>query len=337
MRPPIFIVGCPRSGTTLLRDLLNLHPDLAFPPESHFIPRLYKAYGDPRSDREARKLAAAVLRTSWIRNWGLEMTPADFASCRSYREFVARLFEAWARREGKSRWGDKTPVYVVDIATLLEVFPTCKIIHIYRDGRDVALSWIGFRYGPGNVLSAAQQWKRHVTLGRRAGAALPPATYLEVRYERLVAEPEVTLKAIYAFLDEPYCPPVPIRDRGQTPPRRFWIGAQAPSWAYSAEIVRSNSGKWKDGMTRSDRVLFESAAADLLRELDYETEGLGRDLRMRELLVGKLQNACWYVFWRLNRTRKRQWVAGELGLRWAEVRHRLRRAGRGLDTRPPSG
>jgi len=135
---PIFIVGCARSGTTLLRDLLRAHPRLTFPIESHFIPAFGKAYGDPRSAREAIRLARRILNFGWVRPWGLPLAPEDFADCRSYRQVVCRLFEAWARQENKPRWGDKTPRYVLWIPELVALFPGAKIIHIYRDGRDVA-------------------------------------------------------------------------------------------------------------------------------------------------------------------------------------------------------
>lgn len=80
-------------------------------------------------------------------------------------------------------------------------------------------------------------------------------------------------------------------------------------------------------MTLSDRALFESAAGDLLEELGYQTEGLARALSRREQLFWQLQHAAWYLFWRLNRKRKCQWLAGELGLRWTTIRRRLRRSG----------
>jgi hypothetical protein len=324
-RPPIFIVGCPRSGTTLLRDLLGSHPALTFPPESHFIPRLYKAYGAPRTEREARRLAAVVLRTSWIRWWELELTPADFASCRSYGEIVSRLFEAWTRKVGKSRWGDKTPEYVADIPTLLEIFPSCKIIHIYRDGRDVALSWIAFRYGPGNTFAAARRWKEQVTAGRRAGAVLSPATYREVRYETLVTEPDATMKGVYEFLEEPVFPAVLTPGPMSTTPDPFWIGRQAPTQMPGRAVVSASCGRWKEAMTVADRGLFESVAGDLLAELGYETENLARVVSRREQLEWRFHDASWWLFWRLNRKGKRRWLPGELALLWARIQHRLHR------------
>ena len=120
---PIFIVGCPRSGTTLLRDLLRSHPHLTFPGESHFIPAFYRGYGDPRNAAEARRLAARILRTRWVRRWRLELEPDSFSDCRSFREILCRMYEAWARRANKPRWGDKTPQHAAEIPLLLTLFP----------------------------------------------------------------------------------------------------------------------------------------------------------------------------------------------------------------------
>jgi len=193
---PIFIVGCPRSGTALLRNLLRSHPHLAFPTESHFIPAYYRGYGDPRSAREARRLAESILRLYWVRIWKLSLRPGDFADCRSFREVVCRLFETFARQQGKRRWGDKTPHYVAQIPVLLELFPAAKILQIIRDGRDVALSWLKTRMEPRNLYTAARMWRELVRAGREAGARLPRETYLEVRYERLLAEPEQTMREV---------------------------------------------------------------------------------------------------------------------------------------------
>jgi hypothetical protein len=82
---PIFIVGCPRSGTNLLRDLLRSHPHLAFPDESHFIPEFYSGYGDPKNEHEARSLAARILNLHWVQAWRLELDLSLFANDRSYR------------------------------------------------------------------------------------------------------------------------------------------------------------------------------------------------------------------------------------------------------------
>lgn len=229
---PIFIVGCPRSGTSLLRDLLRAHPNLTFPEESHFIARFYRAYGDPSSDRQAWKLARRILRTVQVGTWGIDLEARDFAGCRSFSEVVRRVFAAWARREGKPRWGDKTPHYVHEIPLLLELFPEAQIIHIVRDGRDVALSWLKKRFEPQNLYKAAQLWVDMVSRGRSDGSLLPASVYHEVRYETLLAQPEQTMRQVCDFLKEPFDPAV-------LSPNRIRLGLR--SAPFDQELVTENT------------------------------------------------------------------------------------------------
>ena len=319
---PIFIVGCPRSGTTLLRDLLRSHPHLTFPNESHFIPRLFRAYGDPQNEREARRLATIILKMTWVRAWGLSLAPSFFADCRSYREVLSRLYEAWMRKEGKIRWGDKTPLYVAEIPTLLEIFPPSKIIHIYRDGRDVALSWLRTDFGPKNLFTAARQWKYLVNTGRRTGANLSPETYLDISYETLLSHPEATMKRVCAFLNEPFCNDVLRPNR--LPPEVIIM--RRHTWASDSEIIKSNTAKWKKAMSPSDRILFESVSGDLLRELGYETEGTTRCISRTEQLKWEMHNAFWGFRQILYVRKPGSWVISRLLFRWAEIRGRLRSA-----------
>jgi len=106
--PPFFIVGCARSGTSLLRDLLRSHPRLSIPTESHFIPAFYHCYGNPQSAREAVVIARAILRLQYVREWRLPITEEMFSDCRTYAEIISEIYQAWADRDGEPRWGDKT-------------------------------------------------------------------------------------------------------------------------------------------------------------------------------------------------------------------------------------
>jgi len=303
---PIFIVGCPRSGTALLRNLLRSHPHLAFPTESHFIPAYYRGYGDPRSAREARRLAESILRLYWVRIWKLSLRPGDFADCRSFREVVCRLFETFARQQGKRRWGDKTPHYVAQIPVLLELFPAAKILQIIRDGRDVALSWLKTRMEPRNLYTAARMWRELVRAGREAGARLPRETYLEVRYETLLAETQPTMREVCAFIGEPYDEAVLRPQPDPPPPHRAHLKDRP---ARSTRVVSSNMEKWKTRMPVPDRVLFESVAGDLLSELGYETEGRVRKISALERRWWDLDHQCRWVIRRLGPARLREGLA----------------------------
>lgn len=326
---PIFIVGCPRSGTTLLRDLLRSHPNLTFPEESHFIPQLYESYGDPKTEAEARKLAAKILSLRWVQAWDLRLTPAQFAEERSYGRLVSRIYEAWARKENKPRWGDKTPPYVTKIPVLMKIFPRAKIIHIYRDGRDVASSWVRVRFGPRNIFTAASAWRKMVAAGREAGAALPPETYLEVCYESLVRDPRETMTQVCAFVGEPFSDAV-LRPNPLIGWNRYSpiLGSARPRKARPDEVVATNLDKWKKEMSLSDRILVESVAGDLLAPLGYETEGLARRISRPERWMWQAHHWMRWSLMRLNRKGNYRVLKDVLLTRWAELRGWVRsRAG----------
>jgi hypothetical protein len=324
---PIFIVGCPRSGTTMLRDLLRSHPHLTFPGETHFIPAFYRGYGDPRDCAEARKLAAAILELRWVRAWNLRLEADSFADCRSFREVLCHLYEAWARREIKPRWGDKTPNYVTEIPLLAKLFPEARIIHIYRDGRDVAMSWVRARFTPQNMYTAARLWSSWVGAGRRTGAALPRGMYLELRYEQLLAQPRETMQRVCEFVGEPFdeailrLSPIMKNRRSHRVFNPFARKLPRP-----VEIVSSNCGKWKTRMPARDRVLFESVAGDLLQSLGYETEGRTRRISGAERVAWGLHQQLWWAAVRILALRLDAFFATFRRLTWAKARARFRGA-----------
>jgi hypothetical protein len=184
--------------------MLCAHPRIAIPSESNFLPAFYRAFGDPATETEARALATRILGLHWVKKWNLPVEPGDFAADRSFAAVIARLYGCYAAREGKTRWGDKTPSYVRHLPLLADLFPGARFVHVVRDGRDVALSFVRHYAGPRNVYTAAEHWLRSVEEGRRAGEALGPASYLEVRYEDLIAGPEAVLRGVCAFLYDLY-------------------------------------------------------------------------------------------------------------------------------------
>ncbi len=321
-KPPIFIVGCPRSGTALIRDLLRSHPNLTFPKESHFIPQLYKAYGNPDSEPKAVRLASIVLNLHWVQPWGLDLVPSDFADCRSYNEIVTTLYEAWAIKDGRGRWGDKTPQNVFEIKTLVEIFPSCQILHILRDGRDVAISWIRATFGPENVYTAALEWKRYVETGRNQGGMLSAKQYLEIHYEHLLQDPSEALRRVCSFLGETYCEEMltPRRIGGQE--RRF-SDKTGKAINKRMSIIADNRNKSQREMGIDDRVLFESLAGDLLSQLGYCTEGKIRSISTPERLKWIVQNQIRCALQKFRLRQPIRWIISALFLRWALLRSKL--------------
>ena len=183
-----FVVGCSRSGTTLLRAMLDAHPALAVPPESHFA-----------LAPSVRALRRALRRDPWFALWGIEAPDLHGLGC---ADAVRAVFAAYAAARGKPRYADKTPHYVSHLPELAARFPEAQFVHVVRDGRDVALSLLEVPWGPDTLEDAARHWRRRVLEGRDAG--LPPDRYRELRYEALVADPERELRALAPWLGLEY-------------------------------------------------------------------------------------------------------------------------------------
>lgn len=206
---PIFIVGCERSGTTLLRAMLNAHPVLFIPRESHFIEKLieYRGACDPRqplTPAQTRTCHELIVGHRRWKDW--ECDPDALWEALSALEqptlasVIATAYRQPAAAVGATRWGDKTPSYVALVPEIAELFPDALFVHIIRDGRDVCVSFLKTQWLGPWVTKIAERWLQRVSAGRRAAQALPGERYLEVRYEDLVAEPGQALRRICAFV-----------------------------------------------------------------------------------------------------------------------------------------
>jgi DNA-binding transcriptional ArsR family regulator len=193
------IFGAERSGTTLLRLMLDSHPELAIPPETFFVPDVAELSGTGSDLRDAFLRVLTSART-WqdMRIADEELAAAlegidPFTVSRGLRTFYA----LYARRQGKARWGDKTPKYGRRAADVERILPEAHFVHLIRDGRDVALSVRDAWADRSAIPVQARRWRKEVKRGRSSGRAR--ANYLEVRYEDLVSDPERELRRICAF------------------------------------------------------------------------------------------------------------------------------------------
>jgi len=206
--PPFFVVGSDRSGTTLLRLMLNAHPALHVPRESEFVVDLVAALpiSVPLSPTE---LAAGLDIMTHHRRWGdLEIGSSvlkdylDTLHSPTLRDLASAPFEISRMRAGKRRWGDKTPGYVTHIPELAALFPDAKFVHIIRDARDVCLSF-KLRGWRGGLPAQARFWAGQVGRGISDGRQLGDR-YYELRYEDLVLDSGRALDGVCAFLGEDF-------------------------------------------------------------------------------------------------------------------------------------
>jgi hypothetical protein len=199
-----FIVGVPRSGTTLLRLMLDAHPEMAIPPESHFFQELFRRDVTAMSLEEFHELITGYF--TW-RDFALDESSFDRAlqalAPFSVADGLRALYRLYAARFGKVRWGEKTPDYGMIMPEIAQLLPEAHFIHIIRDGRDVALSRRPLWFGPGTDIAAqAEDWLRWIQRARSFGRSSDK--YLEIRYEALVTSPTETLQQVCEFLSLPY-------------------------------------------------------------------------------------------------------------------------------------
>jgi Sulfotransferase family len=283
-RPPApFIVGVMRSGTTLLRLMLDAHPELTITPETKFLPDLIEATADATATAE-EAMAPLLASTRWpdfhlseddLRERLRAGEPLDSAKA------SRTIYEAYAERIGKPRWGDKTPGHAVRMPRIARVLPEARFIHLIRDGRDVTLSRRRRASDPAPVAKHAKRWQARIRSTRRRAQRIDH--YAEERYEELVTDPEPVLRRICEFIELDY-DPVMLSYHEHATERLKEIanplGRKTADWRLAAHALAAEPpqpdriGAWREAMTADEIAEFEAAAGGMLRELGYELSGV---------------------------------------------------------------
>jgi hypothetical protein len=278
VNPYVFVVGCPRSGTTLLQRILDAHPQLAVINETRWVDHWFTRPDNVTAEGfVTRALVTRVLDSPRFAQLGARREDVeDLLDGRplSYPTFVARLFDVCGRSRGKARVGDKTPRYVRSLPTLHELFRQAKFVHLIRDGRATALSVVDWRkaaklaenfptWREHPLATATLWWEWQVRLGREAGASLDADLYFEVRYEALVTDCARELGPLCAFLDLHFDETMLRFHEGR---RRGDRGLSAKrAWLPPTPGLRD----WRTQMVAEDIELVDAVAGDLLDELGY--------------------------------------------------------------------
>ncbi len=265
MNPYVFIVGCSRSGTTLLQRLINAHSQIAITPESHWICRLFKQDRGLTQEGvvtpELIPLLLEDLNPGFVRlNIGQEELLKLLASDRPvhYAAFISGIFDVYGKAKGKELVGNKTPGFVRKIRTLHALWPQARVVHLVRDGRDVCLSMIN-------------RPLHNVNRGNSLGSAL----YYEMRYESLVAQAAEECAALCVFLGLPYQEVMLRFHEGRkraAPPsdaKHAWLPSTEDESEFRLRPITAGLRDWRSQMPREDLEKFEAAAGGLLDELGY--------------------------------------------------------------------
>jgi hypothetical protein len=274
---PLFIVGTERSGSNLLRVILDTHPRIDLPHPPHimkYFARLEPRYGDLSRDENLRALARDVLRLLdvHIHPWQVPISLDEIVAEADPRDlfgvFVA-VYEAHRRATGKPRWGCKSTFMIHHAERVLRTFPEARFIWLVRDPRDVAVSSRKSVFSPYHPLLTAQLWAEQQRLGLALEARYPRET-LRVRYEDLLADPEDELRRICCFLGEIYDPRV-LRFFDTEGARRS--ARLSADWNNTARpILKDNTRKYRKELDDDEVWMVEVAAREEMEALGYELE-----------------------------------------------------------------
>ena len=267
--------------------MLDAHPEMAIPSETHFIPDLIKAY---RLESATPERMCEVVTAH--RRWGdFHLDPEELLE--RFRaidpinpgDAARAFFQLYAEREGKTRWGDKTPGYVREMHRIESVLPEARFVHLVRDGRDVALSVLGMNWGPSTVPEAAFRWKKRILRSREQAPRI--GHYVELRYEDLVRDTEDTLQRICEFIELPYDEamlryheraPERLQEKARDLDRGPDKAPQSAEARLSSHALATQPPdpdrieRWRTEMSAEDRAVYEELAGDLLADLGYEVE-----------------------------------------------------------------
>jgi Sulfotransferase family len=280
-KAPVFVLGCGRSGTTLLYHMLLSAGNFAvYRVESNVINLLEPRFGDLSVERNKRRLLEAWYDSRLFTLSGLdkdEIAAKVMAECRNGGDFLRIIMSEMAHKQGVERWADTTPEHLLHLHRIKETIPDALVIHIIRDGRDVALSTDKQGYihrlpwdRTSSKMVAGLYWEWMVNKGRRDGRDLG-ADYTEVHFEELISNPQPALDRLGEFIGQ---------ELNYEQIKRAGIGSvSAPNSSFTGAASGSfnPTGRWRTGYTAEELAKFEGLIGRTLEENGYELGTQDRD------------------------------------------------------------
>ena len=298
---PVFIVGMNGSGTTMLADSLGKHPELyVLPIESKIIPYYLLKYGlddiAGGDSEQITQLASAIggSKPFWQSNKerDVELSFEELSVCRNLPQIIAAVYKHLADKQGKRRWGDKSPINTQYIEVLAKAFPDARFVHIIRDGRDAAQSFHR-RWGY-HPIHTIVRWKHLIREGREQGRRLGSERYCEVRYEDLTVKPEEYMRHICEFLHLSFTSDV-LRSS------MHYMDRSTVNVSGGRIVV--NSEKWRTYFDANAVRELESHGGAMMHDLGYATSINGdRDPSSAMMLYFR-----WYGHYKFTRSHFREY------------------------------
>ncbi|MDX6743374.1 sulfotransferase [Actinocorallia sp. A-T 12471] len=273
-RRPVFVGGCPRSGTTLLRSMLNSHPELAMPHETYFVVPAWRrrdAFGDLTVERERRAVAQWIVETPKTRYPRLSLTEDELsdalaAAPPTIGSLIAAAFAASAAKQGKPRWGDKRPHYILNMNAVYGLFPNAQFVNIIRDPRGAISSMKRIGWSWGGLPSATEMWTRSVESADTWRRRLGPDQFMNIYYEDLVTNPEVVVAQLISFLG--------LDPAGTDAMLHHHEAKDIPTGTPFTEVAKPVNTDamrtWEKELTAEDLAFVDHVAGSLISKHGYE-------------------------------------------------------------------
>lgn len=262
MKNPVFIGGAGRSGTTLMRVILNAHPNLCAGPEFKLLPEICRLYSQI-SQWEDIQQAYSLSKEEISKN---------------FSSFIYSFFKNFQLQSNAQRFIEKTPHNVLVMKELGEIFPQARFIHMVRDGRDVAnslvkMDWLDMMGRPvwyvSNIENAIRYWNQVVNEGLKAEDIPQLKDRIKIIfYEDLIMEPKKTLGDILDFIGENWVDEV----LDYTNAKRSNEPTESSTHQISQNIYTTSIGKWETEMTEEDKEKVKKIGSELLMRLGYEED-----------------------------------------------------------------
>lgn len=293
---PIFIVGCPRSGTTILASLLNSHSEIAAATETHFFNFIskQKKYEWREFDENQMRLMLDESRIQdfcnhaevdpqdlikyFVEEFGsAELSEHDLPKDKFYRKKIFDiLIRALLTKKNKLRFCEKTPQHLLNVEEILELYPNARFINIVRDGRDVVNSLLKMPWRPGGLINNSRFWKQYVEKGLDLDVSQAPENFMTIRFEDLIKKSEETMQSICSFVGVQYEKTILQKAGLKEAVFTDW----ETNWKHksSNELDSSRIGAWKKELSDQDQVILTWHQKNTLEKLGYHVDKLKIDI-----------------------------------------------------------
>lgn len=278
MSGPIFIIGTERSGTNLLRLMLNAHSGIAVPHPPHitkFFGPLEHLYGNLAVDANFRRLIADVCCMVELHTYPWEIEPDreqvfQKAVDRNLLAVYFQIYDQYLAYTKKRRWACKSTFMIEQVDDILNYYPDARFIFMVRDGRDVAVSSKKSIFNHFHVFYTAKRWQREQRLGLDWLARLPAEQITLLKYEELIADPDSTIRNLCKFLGEDFEERMLAYHRSS---EAIKSGSLSVSWENTSKpVMRDNSLKYRQQLTKEEIIQFEVIANKEMAALGYELD-----------------------------------------------------------------